>query len=54
MAGPFYFAWVAASETTFDPSVHRREDEDVFGFTVEHVLEAARAQLARREPIPVR
>jgi hypothetical protein len=36
MAGPFYFAWVAASETTFDPNVHNREDEDVFGFTVEH------------------
>ena len=36
MAGPFYFAWVTASETTFDPSVHNREDEDVFGFTVEH------------------
>jgi hypothetical protein len=36
MAGPFYFAWVAASETSFDPNVHNREDEDVFGFTVEH------------------
>ena len=36
MAGPFYFAWVGASETTFDPSVHNREDEDVFGFNVEH------------------
>jgi hypothetical protein len=32
----FNFAWVDASETTFDPSVHNREDEDVFGFTVEH------------------
>jgi hypothetical protein len=36
MAGPLYFAWVAPSETTFDPAVHNREDEDVFGFTVEH------------------
>lgn len=36
MAGPFYFAWVSPSETTFDPAVHPREDEDVFGFTVEH------------------
>src|SRR5437764_1126262 len=36
MAGPFYFAWVAPSETVFDPAVHNREDEDVFGFTVEH------------------
>jgi hypothetical protein len=36
MAGPFYFAWVDASETTFDPSVHNREDENVFGFSVEH------------------
>jgi len=36
MAGPFYFAWITASETTFDPSLHNREDEDVFGFTVEH------------------
>jgi hypothetical protein len=36
MAGPFYFAWVEPSETTFDPNVHNREDEDVFGFTVEH------------------
>ena len=33
---PFYFAWVGPSETTFDPAVHNREDEDVFGFTVEH------------------
>ena len=33
---PFNFAWVDASETTFDPSVHNREDEDVFGFSVEH------------------
>src|SRR6185295_4698135 len=36
MAGPFYFAWVAPSETVFDPAAHNREDEDVFGFTVEH------------------
>jgi hypothetical protein len=36
MAGPFYFAWVSPSETTFDAAVHNREDEDVFGFTVEH------------------
>ncbi len=36
MAGPFYFAWVGASETSFDPVAHAREDEDVFGFTVEH------------------
>jgi hypothetical protein len=36
MAGPFYFAWVAASETVFDPIAHAREDEDVFGFSVDH------------------
>ena len=36
MAGPFYFAWIAASEMMFDPITHAREDEDVFGFTVEH------------------
>src|SRR4051812_13571334 len=37
MAGPFYFAWVSATETAFDPTVHNREDEDVFGFAVEHL-----------------
>src|SRR3954468_18709501 len=36
MGGPFYFAWVSATDTAFDPTVHNREDEDVFGFTVEH------------------
>lgn len=33
--GPFYFAWVAANETTFDPFVHAREDEKLLSFTVE-------------------
>jgi hypothetical protein len=32
----FYFAWVDASETAFDPTIHNREDEDMFGFSVEH------------------
>jgi hypothetical protein len=36
MAGRFYFAWVGDDETTFDPNVHNREDEDIFSFTVEH------------------
>ncbi|MFO1147812.1 MAG: hypothetical protein U1E62_05480 [Alsobacter sp.] len=31
----FYFAWVASSETTFDGS-HQRVDEDVFAFRFEH------------------
>jgi hypothetical protein len=35
VAGPFYFAWVDPSETTFDPLIHAREDERIFGFTVE-------------------
>lgn len=32
----FHFAWVAATETVFDPAVHSREDEDVFAFDLEH------------------
>jgi hypothetical protein len=35
MAGPFYFAWVEATDTTFS-SDFAREDEDVFEFEVEH------------------
>lgn len=35
MPGPFYFAWVNANETTFNPS-HEREDATVFSFTVGH------------------
>lgn len=36
MPGPFHFAWCEASEITFDPNVHAREDEEVFSFRVEH------------------
>lgn len=36
MSGPFYFAWVEASETTFDPIAHAREDEDVASLQVTH------------------
>jgi hypothetical protein len=36
MPGRFYFAWIDDDETTFDPTVHNREDEDIFSFTVEH------------------
>jgi hypothetical protein len=32
---PFYFAWVLPTETTFDPDVHSRYDEDVFSFVVQ-------------------
>jgi transketolase len=39
---------------SFGASAPLKELQKKFGFTVEHVLEAARAQLARREPIPVR
>lgn len=35
MPGPFYFAWVDASETTFNAS-HQREDAIVFSFTMGH------------------
>lgn len=35
MAGPFFFAWVESSETTFNPS-HEREDAIVFSFAVVH------------------
>lgn len=35
MPGPFYFAWVGASETSFLPE-HQREDEDVFSFKIIH------------------
>lgn len=37
MADRFFFAWVSASETTYDAHVHAREDEDVFSFTIEHL-----------------
>ena len=33
MAGPFYWAWVDATETTFTTD-HVREDETLFGFAV--------------------
>lgn len=33
--GPFYFAWITPTETTFDPFVHAREDEKILSFTVE-------------------
>jgi hypothetical protein len=36
VAGPFYFAWVGAHETTFNSVTHKREDESIFSFTVEH------------------
>ena len=35
MSGPFYFAWVAATETTFGVE-HQREDEKVLDLKIEH------------------
>jgi len=51
MAGPFYFAWVASSETTFGPE-HWREDEDVFSFEIEHAEgEAATLSVQIKNPL---
>lgn len=36
MAGPFFFAWVDADETEFSETLHAREDEDVFSFSLTH------------------
>jgi hypothetical protein len=47
----FYFAWVDASETAFEPTVHAREDEAIFGFTVEQAEgEFASLSLEIRNP----
>jgi hypothetical protein len=35
MPGPFYFAWVDPEETAFVPA-HAREDEEVFGVSIDH------------------
>jgi hypothetical protein len=35
MPGPFYFAWVDPDETAFAPA-HAREDEQVFGVSIDH------------------
>lgn len=34
--GPFYFAWVDASDSTFVEGTHARVDEDIFDFTIKH------------------
>lgn len=50
MAGPFFFAWVDATDTTFT-SEFAREDEDVFEFEVEHSeSEYPTAKLLIRNP----
>ncbi len=50
MAGPFYWAWVDATETTFTTG-HVREDEAIFGFTVEQAEgEFASLSLEIRNP----
>lgn len=51
MAGPFYFAWVAASETTFGPE-HVREDEQIFAMDLGHNEgEVATLSLQVRNPM---
>ena len=35
MSGPFYFAWVEPTETTFGVE-HQREDEKVLNILIEH------------------
>lgn len=32
----FYFAWVAKTETTFDPDTHAREDEELYALQMTH------------------
>lgn len=34
--GPFLFAWVDSDETEFDPVAHRRVDEEIMNWRVEH------------------
>ena len=36
MPGPFFFAWVNSDETTFNPAVHNREDENIYAFSADH------------------
>jgi hypothetical protein len=36
MPGPFYFAWVDSSDTTFDPTRHNVYDENIFSFKGTH------------------
>lgn len=50
MPGPFYFAWVNATDKVWNPSF-AREDEDIFSFTLEHTEgEFAAIQATIRNP----